>query len=211
MKKISMVIAALLMALCISAQTADGVYTKQYTDKKLVKKAQKWVVKGKWKNGFTKAEPDASVNLTDFYVQYNKNPEVWKALFSWLENTDLLAIPKGKHPIEGTELIASVEDSQNEPLEKRKTESHRQKIDFMFVVKGTEGFRFLDHNTSKPNTEYKNDVIRYSYEADKAKVVESTPGRFLIMFPEDWHIAKVQTTKADQTIRVIVVKMPFAE
>lgn len=194
-----------------SAAVEEPIYTKQFADTKLAKKAEKWAKKGKWKNGFTKGEPDAMVNLTEFYLQYSANVKVWQQLFKWLETTDLLSIPAGKHNIEGSDLVASVEDSHNDPLEKRKSESHRKNIDFMFVVKGTEGFLRLDHNTSTENTEYKPDVVRYAYDKDKAEYIESTPGRFIIMFPDDWHVAKVKTPHEDQNIRVIVVKMPVAE
>ncbi|MBQ4029493.1 MAG: YhcH/YjgK/YiaL family protein, partial [Prevotella sp.] len=39
----------------------------------------------------------------------------------------------------------------------------------------------------------------------------STPGKFLIFFPSDWHIAKIATNKKDQNIRVIVVKVDYVE
>lgn len=193
--------------------TSAAQYTRVYTDKKLIKKAAKWAQKGKWKNGFTKALPDSTVNITQFYEQYTKNPEVWKSLFHWLETTDLLAIPAGKTPIAGTDLVASVEDSHNDPLEKRNTESHRKKIDFMYVVRGTEGFARLDHVTSKPNMEYndKKDVIRYDYEKCRTQFFTNNDGCFNIMFPDDWHIAKVATNEPSQDIRVIVVKMPYKE
>lgn len=199
----------ILSACILTSYAQKGYYTRYIGDKALVETAKKWVAQGEWRSGFTKADPDESVNAVDFYEQYQKNPEAWRALFEWLQNTDLLAIPKGKHPIEGTQLVASVEDSKNDPIEKRKTESHYHNADFMFVVSGIEGFRLLDHYTSKANTEYKPDVIRYSYEPDKLKTLQSTPGKFIIFFPSDWHIAKVETPLPDQTIRVIVVKMPY--
>ncbi len=43
--------------------------------------AKKWVKSGVWRNGFTKASPDKTVNLEEFYSQYHKNPDQWKALF----------------------------------------------------------------------------------------------------------------------------------
>lgn len=187
------------------------VYTKVYEDKALNKKARKWAKSGAWRNGFTKASPDAMVNLTDFYLQYNANPEPWMILFRWLQDTDLNAIAGGKHNIPGSSLVASVEDSENEPLERRRSESHRKNIDFMYVVSGTEGFMRLDHNSSTVSSPYKPDVIRYDYNADKAEWIQSKPGRFIIMFPDDWHIAKVKTTLKNQKIRVIVVKMPYQE
>jgi len=196
MKKI---IAILLLLTCVC-----GVQAQDY---------KQWAKKGEWRNGFTKAKPDKTVNLKEFYDQYHKNKEQWDALFAWLQKTDLLTIPKGKHPIEGTTLVASVEDSQNQPLEKRNTESHRKKIDFQFVVKGTEGFALLDHASSTISVPYdeKKDVMRYAYDPQKTHFFTNKCGRFIIFFPSDWHIAKVQTKKKDQTIRVIVVKMDYVE
>ncbi len=174
---------------------------------------KKWVCEGEWRNGFSEAKPDKHVNLEEFYNQYHKNKAQWDALFKWLAETDLLAIPKGKHPIEGTTMVASVEDSENQPLEKRNTESHRKKIDFQYVVKGTEGFALLDHTSSTVKVEYdeKKDVMRYNYDAKKTDFFNSKPGRFIIFFPGDWHIAKVKTKKKDQSIRVIVVKVDYVE
>ncbi|MDE6653465.1 MAG: YhcH/YjgK/YiaL family protein, partial [Muribaculaceae bacterium] len=104
---------------------ADGVYTRQCDDKDKMDESVRWMESGAWRNGFEKAGPHESVNAVDFYEQYSKNKEQWDAMFAWLNATDLLTIPAGKHPIEGTSLVVSVEDSQNRPLEKSRTESHR--------------------------------------------------------------------------------------
>ena len=157
------------------------------------------------------AKPDKSVNITEFYKQYQKNSEQWNALFNWLATNDLPHIPKGKYKIEGTSLVASVEDSKNSELSKRKSESHYHKIDFQYVVKGTERFGILDHLTSKPNCDYKPDVIHYDYDVTKTKFYDSAPDKFFIFFPSDWHIAKVKTEKDDQNIRVIVIKVDYIE
>lgn len=193
------------------ASTAQGYYTIDYGDKTLTKNAKKWVKKGEWRNGFMSAKPDKSVNITEFYKQYQKNSEQWNALFNWLATNDLLHIPKGKYKIEGTSLVASVEDSKNSELSKRKSESHYHKIDFQYVVKGTERFGILDHLTSKPNCDYKPDVIHYDYDVTKTKFYDSAPDKFFIFFPSDWHIAKVKTEKDDQNIRVIVIKVDYIE
>ena len=61
---------------CCKDAKQEGVYTQDYSnDPKLVKAAQKWYKKGKWRNGFKKADAHSSVNLVDFYLQYQKNPE----------------------------------------------------------------------------------------------------------------------------------------
>ena len=187
-----------------------GYYTQYYGDKpELIKEAKAWAESGIWRNGFDKAKPHHSVNLVDFYLQYQKNPQLWQALFDYLAKTDLLSIPKGKHKIPGSDLVVSVEDSKNEPLEKRRSESHNKHIDFQYVVKGTERFGVIDHYTSTPNCKYRPDVIHYNYAPQKARFYDSNPGEFFIFFPRDWHIAKVATDGEDQTIRVIVIKVDY--
>ena len=175
--------------------------------------ARTWMKKGEWTNGFKKAKPHKTLNIDEFYSQYQKNPDQWNTLFRWLRDTDLLTISKGKHPIPGSTLVASVEDSENDPLDKRNTESHRKKSDFMVVVKGTEGFALLDHESSTVSQPYNDtkDVMRYKYVKEKTNFFNVKSGQFVIFFPSDWHIAKVQTKKKDQTIRVIVVKMDYID
>lgn len=177
------------------------------------REAKQWLKKGEWRNGFTKAKPHKTLNADEFRTQYQKNTEQWQTLFRWLSETDPLAIPKGKHPIPNSLLTASVEDSENAPLEKRNTESHRRKIDFQLVVRGTEGFALLDHASSTISKPYdeKKDVMRYNYDKEKTNFFDVKGGQFVIFFPSDWHIAKVQTKKKDQQIRVIVVKMDYIE
>lgn len=203
-----------LMFLILSLAFVGGAFAQVYTNPyptDTVKSAHKWVKSGVWRNGFTKASPAKQVNEVEFMRQYNRNPEQWQQLFRWLESTDLLAIPAGKHPIEGTSLVASVEDSENLPLEKRRSESHYRHIDFQYVVKGTEGFALIDHVTSRPNCLYdsKRDVIHYDYT--QHKTIVSKPGKFNIFFPCDWHIAKVATKKKDQHLRVIVIKVDYKD
>lgn len=190
---------------------AQDVYTKAPADRKTEKKAAKWAKKGVWRQGFTAASPHSSVNLSEFYTQYQRNTAQWQAMFRWLATHDLLTIPAGKHPIEGTSLVVSVEDSENGPLAKRRSESHYHHIDFQYVVRGTERFGIIEHNSSKPNSKYKPDVMHYDYDLEKAIFHDSTPDAFFLFFPDDWHIAKVQTDKDDQHIRVIVVKLDYVE
>lgn len=204
-------LALVLLPFTMKAQT----YTNHYP-KDMEKLASKWVKKGEWRNGFTKASPAANVNLVDFYIQYQRNPQQWQALFKWLQETDLLAIPGGRTPIPGTNLTVSVEDGDNwcsdADLKAGKgSESHRQKIDFMYVVKGYEGFCRLDHETSKPQSDYKPDRLEYFFDADRLERFESVPGTFNIMFPCDWHVAKVKTQHESQRLRVLVVKMDYVQ
>ena len=199
MKKIITSLMLVFLTLTISAQSS--------------KEVRQWIKMGEWRNGFNKANPHKTLNINEFYTQYQKNTNQWNTLFQWLRDTDLEAIPKGKHPIPNSTLVASVEDSENSPLDKRNTESHKKKIDFMVVVKGMEGFALLDHASSTISVPYddKKDVMRYQYDKNKTHFFHVKSGQFVIFFPSDWHIAKVQTKKKDQKIRVIVVKMDYVE
>jgi YhcH/YjgK/YiaL family protein len=206
MKRLLILCACILLTLTAFGQE---VYTQAYS-KSETKKSVKWSKLGTWRQGFA-ASPHSSVNLTEFRTQYEKNQAQWDAMFQWLASHDLQALPKGKYPIEGTTLTVSIEDSKNEALEKRRSESHYHHIDFQWVVKGTERFAVLEHNSSKPNCEYRPDVIHYDYDATKAHFYDSDANSFFLFFPCDWHIAKVATEQADQTIRVIVVKLDYVD
>lgn len=203
------VIAALFAVFMCMPVMAQGYYTKYFADKQLNKEAKEWVESGAWRNGFTAASPYKDINCTDFYTQYKMNKTQWDAAFHWLATTDLLSIPKGKHPIAGTNLVASVEDSENRPLEKCQTESHYHKIDLQYCVKGTERFGVIDHYTSTPNCKYRPDVIHYDYDLSKTRFYDSNPNEFFLFFPGDWHIAKVNNDTDNQKIRVIVIKIDY--
>jgi biofilm protein TabA len=210
MRKYALAFFALFFVIVmVSAQTS--VYTNSCNDKALKKVAMKWMKSGVWRNGFTMASPDKSVNAVEFYTQYQKNTNQWNALFKWLTTVDVLGLTKGKHPIEGTKLVASIEDDTNDYLSKRQSESHYHHIDFQYVVKGSERFGIIDHVTSTPNCGYKPDAIHYNYDVKRTKFYDSTPDRFFLFFPCDWHIAKVNTDKKDQNIRVVVVKVDYVD
>ena len=117
---------ACMLAVCLSVSAQSGKKVKSISP-------EKWVKSKVWSEGL-KAKPHSSTNLAEFKAQYEANPEQWKAAFRWLASHDLTTIEKGKHPIEGTSLVVSVEDSKNEPLEKRTSESHRKHIDLQYVV-----------------------------------------------------------------------------
>ena len=209
--KVVIVVMIMLAALPSVSFAQRPVYTREYSDKALVKKAKKWMKKGEWRNGFTKASPHCSVNPVDFYLQYQRNPEAWSKMFAYLQETDLLSIPKGKTPIPGTNLVLNVQDGKNDVLEKRRSESHYHTIDFQYCVKGIERFGVIDHVTSKPNDKYKPDVIHYDYDKSRTKFYDSKPDEFFIFFPGDWHIAKIANDTDNQEIRVVVVKVEYVE
>ena len=59
----------LLLVALSSAGGMAQTYTNSYS-KEVTRLAEKWVKKGEWRNGFTKASPAPTVNLAEFYLQY---------------------------------------------------------------------------------------------------------------------------------------------
>lgn len=210
--------ACAMMLTCMAGNAAwavSSVNTKEVSAQSGIisrKEIKKWVRKGEWRNGF-KGNPDKNVNLEELYTQYHKNKAQWDAAFQWLATTDLLNAKAGKLIIPGTTVKASVQDGKNLPLKGHWTESHRKKIDFMYVVKGIEGFGLLDHATSKPNCEYdaKKDVLHYDFDETKLNRFAVHAGNFIICFPSDWHMPLLETKYKDQNFRVIVLKMDYRE
>ncbi|MDO4949878.1 MAG: YhcH/YjgK/YiaL family protein [Bacteroidales bacterium] len=172
--------------------------------------ATEWMLSRCWSNGF-KALPDVCTNLVEFQDQYNKNKAQWDAAFKWLAETDLLNIKAGKYNIEGTTMTASIEDDTTGLFETKGSESHYHHVDIQYVVKGTERFGLLDHDTSYPKTGYRPDNISYTFDPAKVMLIDSTPNRFFLFFPSDWHIAKIATDKGPEPIRVVVVKVDYVK
>ena len=69
------------MLIANAAIAQSGYYTRYFGDEALQQKADAWTASEVWRNGFNAAMPHESVNRIDFYQQYEKNPEQWKALF----------------------------------------------------------------------------------------------------------------------------------
>ena len=163
-KMATMAIVATLLATGATAQT----YTHHYP-KAVERAAAKWVKQGQWRGAFNKAVPAPTVNLTEFCIQYSRNPKLWDELFQWLQNNDLKALKPGRTPIGKTGLVASVEDgtnwcSEHDLRNGKGSESHRDNIDFMIVVDGVEGLALIDHDTATPLADYTPDVEQYSID-----------------------------------------------
>lgn len=191
--------------------SAKDVYTSQCNDKNLIKTANTWMKSDAWRNGFIAAKPHKTVNAVDFYTQYHKNKIEWDAAFKWLATHDLVNMPKGDYPIEGTNMKASIQDDVNGALSKRQSESHYHHIDLQYTVSGIEGFGLIEHNSSSANCKYRPDVIHYNYQLEKAHFYNSAKNKFFLFFPEDWHIAKVLTNKKNQAFRVVVIKIDYID
>jgi YhcH/YjgK/YiaL family protein len=171
-------------------------------------RAQKWFKGGDWKMGLNMS-PHSSVNVVTFAVQYHKNRALWDEVFDYLKETDLNSIAPGKYVIDGDKAFAIITEGPTKPMEETKWESHRQYIDFHYVIKGAEQIGVTDMGQATltdPFTD-KNDNAHYSAAG---KFYVAAPGTFFLFFPQDVHRAGI-STEPGSTDKKMVIKISVAQ
>jgi YhcH/YjgK/YiaL family protein len=126
--------------------------------------------------------------------------------FEFIRNTDLLALPVGRHPIVGEDLFVIVEQLPGRERSAAQLECHRRYIDIQLVLEG------VDEMGWKPLVDCHQPVSEYSDERDiqffhdtPATWIAVPPGTFCIFFPEDTHAPLVSTGNIRKLIFKIVV------
>lgn len=119
---------------------------------------------------------------------------------------DLMALPKGKTEIDGSNVFVNRDTYIAKPLEDCFFENHDKYMDMQIVLKGKEGFAYTDISnpsltvTSPYNQE--KDVTKYSAEDGVFFVLEEG---FALVYPEDIHLAKMDVS--GQTVEKAVIKI----
>jgi len=131
---------------------------------------------------------DPYAHQTKWYNYCEKHPDRCAKAMDFLENTDLKALPVGRHEIDGDNVFVNVSEYTTKPRSEQTLEAHKKYIDIQYVISGDEGM-YLE---PLENTE----IVR---EYDEAKDVyfvkaKSTPFylhadqyNFFVFFPEDAH------------------------
>ena len=202
MKKglLSIVLVAFSFVFVQAQSGADTVITK--------KKAEKWFKKQEWLNG-APLKPHKSINKEEFARQYRINKTYWDKAFTWLKENNLQTIAKGKYPIDGDNVFASVTEDPSKDFDKTGWESHKKYIDVQCVITGDEkmGKWPVAEVTSvtKPYDETK-DVANYTAPG-KFYVIPA--GTFIIFFPGEAHRPNI-TPGGNKVVKKIVIKVRAA-
>lgn len=122
--------------------------------------------------------------------------------FDFLRNTDLDAIPSGKHDIEGDTIFALVQEYQTKPMAECKLESHKKYIDIQYVIRGEE-FMGITTKNNQPILEQNLEKDYTFYEGTTSLVLVSK-GMFTIFFPDDVHQPCVQTESTSEVKKVVI-------
>lgn len=147
-------------------------------------------------------------NITADYTKMGYPKAIVRAL-DFLKNTDLKALPGGRHAIEGDMMYANVDDVETKLFEATKPESHRNYVDIQFMVSGEEnmGF-FVDKGMVKPVESYPDrDCYFYPNEAVDEGQIHCPEGYYTVFFPSDVHRPLLAVNDKPIKIRKVVVKV----
>ena len=170
--------------------------------------AKKWFRKKEWLGGL-ELKPHRSINIIEFAKQYHANMSYWDKAFAYLKNTDLIKIAKGKYPIDGDNVYASVTMDSTKDLDKTNWESHRKYIDIQYVIAGEEKIGVYPVGKATVTKEYDEKREAANYLAD-GKLYKAKPGTFFIFFPSDAHRPNI-TPGGNKPDKKIVIKVRNAE
>jgi len=170
-------------------------------------KAKKWFSKKEWLGGL-QLKPHKSVDVQEFARQYHLNKTYWDKAFAFLKNQDLNKIEKGKYPIDGDNVFASVTTDSTKNFDKTNWESHRKYIDLQYVISGEEKIGIYPVAKATVTKEYDEKRDAANYSAD-GKLYSAGPGTFFIFFPSDAHRPNI-TPGGNKPDKKIVIKVRYA-
>ncbi len=127
--------------------------------------------------------------------------------FDFLRATNLLALPPGRHAIDGDALFVIIENRPGRTRAEAKLECHRRYIDIQLVLEGVDEMGWMPRaQCVDPATDY--DVVRdiRFFNDAPAGWIAVPAGAFCIFFPEDAHAPLVSSG----AIRKAVVKVAVA-
>ncbi|MGI8581604.1 MAG: YhcH/YjgK/YiaL family protein [Chitinophagaceae bacterium] len=202
MKKLFL--SALFFGVSFLFMSAAAQSTEEWTQHK----AKNWFKKKEWLGGL-ELKPHKTINVQEFARQYQANKAYWDMAFTFLKNNDLNKIAKGRYPIDGENVFASVTADSSKNFDKTNWESHRKYIDLQYVINGEEKIGIYPVSKATVTKEYdeKRDVANYS--ADR-KLYSATPGTFFIFFPSDAHRPNI-TPGGNRVVKKVVIKILVAE
>ena len=131
--------------------------------------------------------------------------------FAFLRETDLAALPLGRHEVDGEEVFAIVARNPARPHERARLEAHRKYIDIQVVLAGTDemGWKSRSRCTS-PDGEYDADAdIEFFADLPDAWVAVDA-GAFAVFFPEDAHALLVGEGELHKVVVKVGVGVPTA-
>ncbi|MGV8095497.1 MAG: YhcH/YjgK/YiaL family protein [Mangrovibacterium sp.] len=169
---------------------------------------KEWFENGDWNEGLQlKVHP--SVDVSQFYKQYHKRPDLWNAAFEYLKK-DLTTVKVGKYALKGDETVAVISEYQTKKIEEAKWESHRKFIDLQYIISGEEKMGVLPLKKAILSSDYQEDKDVIFFGEQDGEYYVANPDIFFLFFPDDVHRPCIHTGDS-RPVKKLVVKITFAE
>lgn len=143
--------------------------------------------------------------LVDLYRYKGISKNIDTAI-DYIQNHDLLALPKGKTIVDGDNVYINRDTYVARPIEECFYENHENYIDLQIVLKGKEifGYTHISNPTLEVTTPYNKDKDVTKYKCDGAVLFTLEEG-FALVYTEDVHLAKCKVN--DEIVEKAVVKI----
>lgn len=170
-------------------------------------KATKWFNHYKYLKGLS-IHPHSSVDIVEFYLQYQKNQPLWDAAFAFLKSNNLDSIKTGRYPILGDDVYANVSTADTYPIEKTKWEFHRKYIDLQYVYSGLEVMGVAPLDSIRVASRYSEswDGGTGTYNGGRYYTMDFTS--FQLFFPSDAHRPGI-AVGGPKRVKKVVIKIRY--
>lgn len=127
-------------------------------------------------------------NIKNFKNVKFENDNINKA-FEFIYNNDLLALPEGKTVIDGDNLWVNRSTYYGKYIENCKIENHNCYLDLQLVIKGAEGFGYvnIDRVGLEVSVPYDEKKDKTNYVGPLDGIIVLYDGDFALVWPEDLH------------------------
>jgi biofilm protein TabA len=141
--------------------------------------------------------------LCNAHLYYGCHPGFQKAFDFLIQNSN----PEpGRYEIDGDRIYATRQTCKLSGEGSGSFEAHRNFIDIQYIVRSGESFRYAHADTLSELTSYdeKKDAQRFLGDGS---VITLREGDFIVLFPDDAHLACISPTEDGVSSEKIVVKV----
>ena len=171
-------------------------------------KVPEWFNTGTWSEGIN-INVDSSIDILEFYNQYQKRPDLWKLVFEFLKE-DLISKPVGTYVLKENELKAIISEYETKTPEVAKWESHKKFIDLQYVICGREKMGLLPLDKAILQEEYQSEKDLIFFGEQDGEYFTATPEVYYLFFPQDVHRPGLRIDGAEK-VKKLVLKIAYFE
>lgn len=132
------------------------------------------------------------------------NPHI-QTVLDYLDKTDVLSLPSGKHDIDGKNVWVMRESYQPRSLDKCYFEGHENYLDIQIVLKGFEyiGYHNIDNDGIAITDAYNAEKDVAKYQIKHFVKIYLNEGMFALVLPQDLHMPKLATECASDVEKLV--------